>query len=434
MSHKPNILAVFAVAAAVVTVLATPLSAQCPVSEVRYTVIDLGTLGGATSGALDIDEAGRVVGTSATAAGVSHPFVWQNGVMTDLGTLGGPLGTGGAINASGQVTGQSDNAANIRRAYLYSDGEMIELPTLAGGEGRGFDLNDAGQVVGISNSVSGWQHGFLYDHATGTIVDLGTLPGDNVSYANAINNAGQIAGWSSPVNNTSAARSYLLENGEFVPLGTLGGTRSVAWDLDEAGRVVGWSTLAGDAEFHGFLWDDGAMTDLGSLDGLPTVAAAAHAAGWVVGFSTTPAFAAQRAFVYRDGEMADLNSLIPPDSGWELVSAYGVNGVGQVVGTGRIGGSTDARAFLASPATVSVGQLSGLIQGFQLPDGISNSLLAKLDNALKSIEGCTPTGACTSFVALTNEVEAQAGKKLTEEQAAAILAAIATLEATLGCS
>ncbi len=416
--------------------LAAPLAAQCQVSDTRYTVVDLGTLGGTVSSALDIDEAGRVVGSSTTADGVSHPFLWQDGVLFDLGTLGGAQGFAGAINASGQITGQSDNSQPIRRAFLYTGGEMIELPTLAGGEGRGFDLNDAGQVVGISTSASGSQHGFLYDHNTQEITDLGTFPGDVVSYANAINNANQIAGWSSASGNVNGGEAFLLDDGTRLPLGTLGGSTSIAFDLDETGRVVGWSTLAGDVTYHGFLWDGEQMTDLGDLDGAPTVAGGVHASGYVVGFSTKSAsgFESFHAFLYADGEMVDLNSLIPADSGWELVTAFGVNGAGQVVGSGTIGGAADRRAFLANPATVVIGDLRDLLLGFELPHGISMSLQVKLRNAVSAIERCEPAEACSPLGALLKEVSAQAGKQLTEEQAASLLAALRPLMATLGCS
>src|SRR6185503_8338083 len=64
-----------------------------------YTLTDLGTLGGSTSGALAINEAGQVVGLASIAGDVeNHAFVWEGGVMTDLGTFGGSYTTPVAIN------------------------------------------------------------------------------------------------------------------------------------------------------------------------------------------------------------------------------------------------------------------------------------------------------------------------------------------------
>ena len=53
-----------------------------------------------------------------------------------------------------------------------------------------------------------------------------------------------------------------------VDLGTLGGSRSVAYGVNESGQVMGWSETAGIAGPHAFLWTlAGGMVDLGTLGG-----------------------------------------------------------------------------------------------------------------------------------------------------------------------
>ena len=49
-------------------------------------------------------------------------------------------------------------------------------------------------------------------------------------------------------------------------LGTLGGGFSIAFDIDNAGRVTGSAGLP-DGSHHAFVWDRGKMTDLGTLGG-----------------------------------------------------------------------------------------------------------------------------------------------------------------------
>jgi hypothetical protein len=50
------------------------------------------------------------------------------------------------------------------------------------------------------------------------------------------------------------------------------------------------------------------------------------------------------------GPMVDLNTLIPPDSGWTLLTARGINDVGQIVGTGKLPGNDIIHAYLLTPA------------------------------------------------------------------------------------
>jgi probable HAF family extracellular repeat protein len=66
-------------------------------------------------------------------------------------------------------------------------------------------------------------------------------------------------------------------------LGTLGGDESVAYDLNERGRVVGKSQTAS-GEWHAFVWEDGSMRDLGSLGG-ESCACATNEKGEIAGYS-----------------------------------------------------------------------------------------------------------------------------------------------------
>src|SRR5258708_17743014 len=78
----------------------------------RYTLTDLGTLGGKQSIAYGINAKGQVVGSADTTASLvlgfsPHAFLWENGTMTDLGTLDGLFGVATGINARGQVVADS---------------------------------------------------------------------------------------------------------------------------------------------------------------------------------------------------------------------------------------------------------------------------------------------------------------------------------------
>ena len=72
---------------------------------------DLGTLGGNTSTAQDVNASGQIVGSSETSSGATHAFYWQNGTMTDMGTLGGASSYAHGIGDGGHIVGASTNAS-----------------------------------------------------------------------------------------------------------------------------------------------------------------------------------------------------------------------------------------------------------------------------------------------------------------------------------
>jgi probable HAF family extracellular repeat protein len=69
----------------------------------------LGSLGGGGTVVVAMNQRGEIVGSSLTAAGERHAFIWSDGIMTDLGL--GPQGGGAsiaiAVNARGDVLGVS---------------------------------------------------------------------------------------------------------------------------------------------------------------------------------------------------------------------------------------------------------------------------------------------------------------------------------------
>src|SRR5689334_9129174 len=100
--------------------LAVPAFCDTP----KYTVVDLGTLGGSGSTVNAVNDSGQVAGSSFIERDAAvHPFLWSNGVMTDLGTLGGSGGEAFGMNNLGQVVGASQPAGDAGfHAFLFSGG------------------------------------------------------------------------------------------------------------------------------------------------------------------------------------------------------------------------------------------------------------------------------------------------------------------------
>jgi probable HAF family extracellular repeat protein len=337
--------------------LLSPASAA-PVAA-HWTVTDLGTLGGNSSGAYGINASGQVTGSSyITGNAVEHGFLYSNGSMTDLGTLGGTSSAGYGINAAAQVTGSSFTAGNSSfHAFLYSNGSMTDLGTLGGRSSQGNAVNASGQVTGYSDtSGDAARHAFLYSN--GRMTDLNTL-GGTASLGNGINAAGQVTGYSNTTGN-AADHAFLYSNGRMTDLGTLTGTYSYGSAINAAGQVTGFGTIAGDFRYHTFLYSNGNMTDLGTLGGSNSYGYAINAAGQIAGRSNITGSVLQHAFLYSNGSMTDLNTLNGvAGRGLTLNEARGMNDVGQIAGTGEDASGNSHAFVLTLDTTVWEGGSSG---------------------------------------------------------------------------
>ena len=342
----------FALAIAVLAML--PIGSHA--AGVRYVPTDLGTLGGSSSWARGINDAGQVVGTSHTASGEEHAFLWQDGVMTDLGTLGGDWSEAYGINNAGQVVGQAATASGAGHAFLWQGGAMRDLGTLGGPYSGAYGINDAGQVVGSAYTASYVGHAFLWQG--GAMRDLVTLDGYTGS-ANGINNAGQAVGVAACAGAGYVPDAFLWQGGAMRDLGT--GGYSYAYGINDSGQVVGSSPPASGYDYkHAFLWQGGVVRDLGTLlGGGISEAWGINNAGQVVGSAYT-ASGDRHALMWQGGVMRDL--------GGGNAVALGINNVGQVVGVMTSAGGAQHACLWSpggKPAVV-------LVRGLQ-PHGTTNA-------------------------------------------------------------
>jgi probable HAF family extracellular repeat protein len=177
---------------------------------------DLGTLGGTNGFAQCVNHRGQVIGGSSLAANPAacnsggpgcHAFFWQDATMTDLGTLGGDTSEAIWLNEAGEVVGSADLAGpsgnQTHDAVLWKDGKIHDLGTVPGDPcSRGRALNARGQAVGGSSDCHNFLHAFVWDENSG-MVDLNTVipPDSGFQLTNAfnINDRGEILAKAAPL-------------------------------------------------------------------------------------------------------------------------------------------------------------------------------------------------------------------------------------------
>ena len=364
-----------------------------------YWPIDLGHLGGTQTVANGLNDAGQVVGWSKDASGRTQAFAWSNGVMTGLGFLpGGTTSVANAVNNRGHVAGYSYVSGTAYHGFLYASNSMADIGAL-GTYSQARAINAMDELTGSSPPTNFPSENFSFLWKTNRFITISSFSFAAGSYScdgYGINDFSQISG-SMRINataNTPRFWGYVWEdangNGttdsdERHMLGSLGvagttGSTSVAFDINDLGQVVGWTSITNDwypnhamlvtpsngvwkiptngppTSYDPALHTNFLMRDLGTLDS-PTNNSYAHSINdrsWIVGTSSTRS-GTNQAFLWHDGVMSNLNDLIVADSGWVLTNATGINEFNEIVGNGLYNGQPRAFILRVSPGLALVG-------------------------------------------------------------------------------
>jgi probable HAF family extracellular repeat protein len=399
------------------------VQAQGP-KPARYTVTDIGTLGGANSFAYSNNNSGMVAGganiTGQNSFVAQTAFVWYGGQPIPVGPPG-LNSEGSAVSANGSVALLTETASldtngedfcefGTHRqcvAAVWRNGSLTPLKPLTGGNNsEAFFVNSMGEVVGVSEigtpdltCATPFQVR-LFEAAkwspSGVPTPLAPLPNDTVSFAFTNNDLGQVVGFSGLCSNVvlppfvpgspSAPHAVLWDaSGTPHDLGTPqgGAGNNVAVGINNQGQVTINSVML-DGTSHAFLWNTGSLHDLGTYpsDAFITVAPCCNNIndrGQIVGFSVDSSFNS-RALLWESADKApvDINTLIPADSPWYLLSPGGINGAGAIAATAVNLNTFEVHAVLASPISGIGPAARGATKPPVLPENVRNLLQKRL--------------------------------------------------------
>jgi probable HAF family extracellular repeat protein len=386
------------------------------------SIVDLGSFGGSTSYATNINNAGDVIGY-AVSSGNDEAFYYngstavllpglpggstivqpgglsQNGVMVgtayagsapqaflytfgavnlvDLGTLGGLDSWGYGVNDSSMAVGRSFTSGSPQDAFVYVNGSVPPMSPLGGTGTYGGYTYVEGDFINNNNQVAGNALGGQAFYYGSSYVAL-TL-GGALSTATAMNDSGYVTGQSRLGSGTNQHAFVYSPTGGMQDLGTLiagNAGNSDALAINDAGVAVGYSSMLS-GQMHAFGYAGSVMTDLGTLTGFPDAKAVAiNLSGEIVGDASTDLtfgtgngsvevpFLCMSIAACQAGDMINLNSLLPANSGWTLTSVSGINDSGAIIGRGTNSlGATEAFVLYTGtpePSTV-FSMLSGLL-------------------------------------------------------------------------
>ncbi|TWU44585.1 Microbial collagenase precursor [Rubripirellula tenax] len=227
----------------------------------------------------------------------------------------GPGYTAAGINEVGQIAGSQDKDNPFRPTPRPMDPAIYDVltrqwtaPNIAGVYSRGTrkgvyadlyrlkDVNDFGIAVGVK-SRSGLYGSSSILIATGDSAAT-FLPISGGGEAYAINNLGQVAGRTGTVSGVYSAYLYDLMTDSAIDLGVASGASSVAYDVNDAGQVVGSDSNGG--------------------------------------------------FIWQGGQLTNLNSQLDPAASFTITSAQSINERGDIAAVGTVGGESHGLLLITS--------------------------------------------------------------------------------------
>ena len=223
------------------------------------------------SEAYRINNAGQIVGKARTDSNASHAAYWAGGNVTDMGVIGGATSFANDINEAGVVAGSSD-ATRGSVAFTWTPGGGFvnygNFNTTDNQQRAGFNgINDTGTLVGTAYRLFSPFKAIKATVGNLSVTEISPAGQFSTGMGLAVNDAGTMVGYQNP--GAGSAHAAIFDgNRGWMDLGALGLSDSQAKDINQSGVIVG-DAFGDDGQGNflakSFVYKNGAMTDLMTL-------------------------------------------------------------------------------------------------------------------------------------------------------------------------
>ena len=182
------------------------------------------------------------------------------------------------INNAGTIVGYSDDGVTIAHGFIRHGASVTgyDVPAAVGIFSEIYAINNSGRIAGAYYDGVGL---FGFTHDTGAPVKLD--PGGIDVFAFGINDTGSVVGRHAGAD--GVPHGWLWNGSSFSDVDRPGAERTIVRDIDNTGRMVGYSGDAAGMATHAFIRDAGGFTDIDVPGALGTLAFGINERGWLVG-------------------------------------------------------------------------------------------------------------------------------------------------------
>ncbi len=401
------------------------LSSQLTVTDSAELTVDVGgadiTVSGNTAVRVFFVDSGAKL--TLNRLGVANGYAPEGSFgVGSSDALGGGIYNAGTLTVSNSTL--SHNIDSFSGGGIYNTGTLtVSNSTLSkniAGESAGGGISNTGTLTVRNSTLSknnseGESGGGIYNEGTLTVSNSTLSENDNNIFNNNIFNRGS----------ATVSHSTLYEVGSATNMASLEGTLTVS------NTIVASNGPAKDCFvlFSGTIIDGGYNLSSDGSCGFSTANNSLPNTDPKLGELAFNGGPTQTHALLEDSPAVDKGN----SSAATADDQRGEKRPSDFPEIANAGDGSDIGAFELQTPTEQITDLKDDVTDLNLPAGIDTSLQAKLDDALAAIGAGDKAAACTALGDFINQVNAQAGKKISQSDVDGLITSATRIRTVLGC-